>query len=481
MSKHSIEFSSRSVHADHNLMSETIEEKFRAVARVHSTRIAISDGRVELSYAEIEKMADRVARGLSHAEIKANEPIVVSVSNTAADISSFLGVWRAGGVVVPIHRSVPKVAFDALTRRIGNRFILDNGIQTISTEVPAERELLNDAGTIIFTSGSTGEPKGVVLSRTRSSAKLEMIRAMSGWSEGENALIGLQLTFSFGQWSTWLTLLNGGCVHLRGRFDPGEYQSLMEAEKIQRIPIVPTMLRQLLESGDNSAYSGQFMAGGEPLPAALGQRLHNAYPSAGIGDIYGLTETGTSDFFVQPADYDRLAGSIGHAGLHIRWRIASDTQELEINTPWNMLGYLDAPELTQSVMVDGWFRTGDLVEEMESGALRLLGRAKDVILRSGNKISPLEVEAAFLQHHDVNAALVTGVSDQQRGEAIHLALKLRSGSATSLETLRAEAANFLEVFKLPDVVHLVDELPCGSTGKADRKIFRHLIETKKLK
>jgi long-chain acyl-CoA synthetase len=382
-------------------------------------------------------------------------------------------------VVVPIHRSVPKKAFDVLTKRIASRFILDNEIQTISNQVPPRRDLLNEAGTIIFTSGSTGEPKGVVLSKARSSSKLEMIQSMSGWGEGENALIGLQLTFSFGQWATWLTLLNGGCVHLRGRFDPSEYQSLMETGKIQRFPAVPTMLRHLLELGGDAAFNGQIMAGGEPLPAALGQRLRRAYPRAGIGDIYGLTETGTSDFFVKPVDYDRFAGSIGHAGHNIRWRIAPDTQELEIHTPWKMLGYLDAPELTQSVMTDGWFRTGDLVEEMESGALRLLGRAKDLILRSGNKISPLEVEAAFLQHHDVVAALVTGVNDPERGEAIHLALVLRSGSQISPDTLRTEATDYLEAFKLPDVIHLVDELPCGNTGKSDRKAFRRLIEAKK--
>jgi len=456
-------------------LAETIDQKFRVISKEHSARTAISDGRTTLSYGEVLIASDHAAHQLSRVGLKENEPVVVRVSNIASDISAFLAVWQAGGVVVPIHRSMPPAAFATLTARLGNRFILDKDIQAASSTPPVERTLLKEAGTIIFTSGSTGEPKGVVLSRERASTKLGMIQEMTHWSAGENALVGLQLTFSFGQWATWLTLLNGGCVHLRGRFDATEFQSLLETGDVQRFPVVPTMLRHLLELGGPQSFNGQVMAGGEPLTAALGRDIRAAYPAAGLGDIYGLTETGTSDFFVQAADYELLAGTIGRPGDGVDWRINQLNQELEIRSPWQMLGYLDAPDLTLNSMRDGWFRTGDLAAEEPSGAIRLIGRAKDMIHRSGNKISPLEIEAVFLRHEAVKEALVVGVQDPNRGEAIHLAIVQHPEKQTTTDVLRDWAANYLERFKLPDAIHFLDELPSGSTGKADRGVLRRLI------
>lgn len=458
-------------------MSESIEQQFRAAAKLDPARDAVSDGHTTLTYGEVLAAADRGAHGLSRAGLKDGEPVVVPVSNMAADIAAFLAVWRAGGVVVPLHRAAPKAAVDALTTRLANRFALDREVNTISRDPPPRCALLTEAGTIIFTSGSTGEPKGVVLSSARAAAKLAMIQTMTDWRTGENALIGLQLTFSFGQWATWLTLLNGGCVHLRSRFDVVEFQALLQAGVVQRFPAVPTMLRHLLELGGNASFKGHIMLGGEPLLAGLGHRVRAAYPVAGLSDIYGLTETGTSDFFVRPADYDRFAGTIGRAGDGIDWRIDVESQELIIHSPWRMLNYLDAPDLTAAAMHDGWFRTGDLAEEAPSGTVRLIGRVTDLINRSGNKISPLEVEAVFMRHESVAAAMAVGIEDPARGEAVHLAIILRPGHQTAPATLKAWAADYLERFKLPDSIHLVDELPSGSTGKADRRALRQLIES----
>ena len=457
-------------------MTDTIDQQFRATAAAEAARPAVDDGETELTYAALNAAADAAARSLAAAGLEAHEPVVALVAHRAADVAAFLAIWRAGGVVVPIHRSQPKAAFRGLCERLGNRFVLDGGLATLSRPPPARRALLDGAGTIIFTSGSTGAPKGVVLAADRARAKLAMIQAMTGWRAGENALIGLQLTFSFGQWATWLTLLNGGTVHLRGRFDAAEVHGLVASGAIRRYPAVPTMLRHLLDRG-GGAFAGRIMAGGEPLAAALGRRVREAYPAAGLGDIYGLTETGTSDFFVRPEDYDSLAGTIGRAGDGIQWRIDAGSQELEIRSPWRMRGYLDAPEETARALRDGWFRTGDLASADATGAVRLIGRAGDQINRAGNKISPLEVEAAFLDHADVAAALAAGAADPDRGQAVHLAVVLRPGADVAAAALTEWAAERLARYQLPDAIHFVDELPSGATGKADRRALRRLIET----
>ncbi len=100
-----------------------------------------------------------------------------------------------------------------------------------------------------------------------------------------------------------------------------------------------------------------------------------------------------------------------------------------------------------------------------------------MIIRSGNKISPLEVETVFMRHDSVAAALATGIEDPARGEAIHLAIVQRTGHNAAPDALRAWAGDYLDRFKLPDAIHLVDELPTGVTGKADRRALRRLIES----
>jgi malonyl-CoA/methylmalonyl-CoA synthetase len=221
------------------------------------------------------------------------------------------------------------------------------------------------------------------------------------------------------------------------------------------------------------------MAGGEVLPAELGRRLLAHWPMAGLGDIYGLSETGTSDFFIAPETYDTAAGSIGRPGDGIETRIAEDG-ELRIRSPWRMVGYLDAPEATAAAFdSDGYFRTGDLATRDAHGNTRLIGRAKELINRGGMKVAPLEVEAALGAHPDVAACLVAGVPDTATGEAVvACVVPTRSVDAEprcDTEQLREWLGERLERYKVPSQILLVDSLPTGRTGKADRGAVRALF------
>jgi malonyl-CoA/methylmalonyl-CoA synthetase len=444
-----------------------IEALVRRAAQGRPDAVAVDDGTQALSYADLVAAADRGALALTAAGMQDGEPVIVPVSGRAADVAAFLAVWRAGGAAVPLHRTTPQGVADGLRARLGARLMMEEAPTRIA-DGAARR--LEGAGTVMFTSGSTGIPKGVVLSAARAADKLAMIERMTGWQEGERSVIALQLTFSFGQWATWLTLSRGGRVDLRGRFDAGEILAL--SATATRLPAAPTMLRRLAEAG-GAPFAGTIMAGGEPLQAALGARVRAAFPAAGLGDIYGLTETGTSDFFVQPSEYDALAGTIGRAGQGVDWRLG-DGGELQIRSPWGMLGYLDAPDLTEEARPDGWFGTGDLASD-DGGVVRLIGRAKDLVIRSGNKVAPLEVEGVFLGHPDVAAALAAGMPDPDRGEALHLAVVARAGVTLDAQALRAWAAERLERWKLPDAVHVMADLPTGATGKADRGALRKLV------
>lgn len=453
----------------------TIDQLFCQTAETLPQATAIDDGIETLTFAEVQERARSVAASLAATGVAAAEPVAVMVANRAQDLAAFLGVWMAGAVVVPVHQTTPAPARSRLFARLANRFLIDGKVRTIGHRQPPVRPLLDQAGTIIFTSGSTGQPKGVVLSHERAASKLAMIGRMTDWQAGENTLMSLQLTFSFGQWASWLTLVNGGCVHLRSRLDADGFHALLDSGKVSRFPAVPTMLRRLLDTGRDSSFAGCIMAGGEALHPALGTRLRSAFPHARLGDIYGLTETGTCDFFVAPDAYDSLAGTIGTAGEQIQWRLAPDTGELQIRSPWQMLGYLDEPAMTDDATVDGWFRTGDLAMRGAGESVRLIGRARDIIVRSGNKIAPLEIEAVFIRHPAVRAALVAGVSDGEGVESIHMAVVVDPAQPCTGEQLREWALTRLERYKLPEFIHFVDELPGGHTGKADRRAFQQRV------
>jgi long-chain acyl-CoA synthetase len=406
------------------------------------------------------RAADLRAKGLN-----TFEPVVVPVDNRPADLIDLIGVWLAHGVAVPVHRATPPAARAALERRLGNRFALDRPAE-LQAAGSQDRPELEGASTIVFTSGSTGDPKGVVLRADRQAAKLEMIRRQTGWQDGARTLLALQLTFSFGQWVTLLTLISGGTLVLPERLSVDAVADTLADGGIDRLPAVPTLLRGLLPQTKAQSFSGTVMAGGEVLPAELGHRLRAHWPQAGLGDIYGLSETGTSDFFVSPDDYGAAAGSIGTPGAGIETRIAEDG-ELRIRSPWRMIGYLDAPEATAAAFdSDGYFRTGDLARVDSQGHTQLIGRAKELINRGGMKVAPLEVEAALAEHPDVAACLVTGIPDRSTGEAVVACVV--PARELDTERLRSWLGERIERYKVPSRILLVDSLPTGRTGKADR-------------
>jgi len=435
-----------------------------------------SDG--DFSYAELERRVAEVARALALRGSVADEPVAVRVGNRALDLAGFLGVWRAGGVAVPIHRTTPERVTAELLQRSRARFLVEAGEVFVPDPLrgaPPPRPLLAGAALVIFTSGTTGTPKGVVLTHEAFTGKLATIDSVFPFTAETRTLLLLQLTFSFGQWVSLLTLHRGGALILHERFEAERALAALAEERVGRLGIVPTMMRALLPSlaGSAIAHDGVprlFMAGGETMAAGLSRAWRAGLPGAALADIYGLTETSTCDFYLPPADQDRYPGTIGTPMPRVEFAILDG--ELAIKTPFIMAGYLDEPELTAAAFRDGYFRTGDLAEVKQEGRVRLVGRAKELIHRAGNKVSPLEVERAFLEHPEVREALATGLPDARLGEAIHLLIVPAAGARPKPEALRAWASQRLERYKLPDAIHFGAAIPLGRTGKADRAALR---------
>lgn len=408
------------------------------------------------------------------------EPVIVPVSGRAGDVAAMLAVVAAGGVAVPLHRRAhPDTAAHAWGAT-GARFGLDalaGGaalVERRGAAPPPPRPLLEGAAFITFTSGSTGRPKGVVLSGDRMLGKLRALARALRFPAGGSAMVPLQLTFSFGQWVTFLTLMQGGTVHLTERFDPATVQDRLARDAIGHLAAVPTMLRMIPPQPGPAL---RILTGGEAVRPDLRQRLLDNWPAAEIFSIYGLTESGTSDLILHDVAGAGVVDSLGEPSPGVETRLDPDSGELLLRTPYGMLGYLDMPAETAAAHADGWLRTGDVARQAADGRLVLSGRLKELINRAGNKVSPLEVESLFAGHPGVEAVLATGVSDARLGEAIHLLVVPRAGSAPPTpESLRDWASGRIDRFKLPDHIHLAEALPLGGTGKADRGALRRRLE-----
>jgi long-chain acyl-CoA synthetase len=437
-------------------------------APVESTDGARDSGEALLALAgQIEAVLK--AQGVAN-----TEPVLLRMGNRPVDLAALLGIWRADAVAVPLQLSAAPATCDRIKAQTGARFVLDGArLDVIATAPPPARPLLREAALVMFTSGSTGLPKGAVVGHQRLADKLSVLDRLLRFEQSDTVLLPLQLTFIFGLWVSLLALMSGTRLVLVPKFSNEAMARGLENATI--LGGVPSMFRALLaETPPPALKLRKILTGGEVLPPHLAARIR-AYSPAAIHDLFGLTETGTCDFHCGPADQPQGFGTIGRSTEQIEFRVATDG-ELQIRSPFGMLGYLDDPALTAASFVDGYFRTGDLARVTDDGYVALIGRAKDIISRGGTKIAPLEIDHLLAQHPGVAAALCAGVPDERLGEVIHAVVVPRKGTALDTAALREWLLARTERYKVPETFYVRDALPSGSTGKADRRAIARMAD-----
>jgi long-chain acyl-CoA synthetase len=470
-------------------------------ARSAADRLALVGEGVQISYTALLDGARGIAEALRGVGIGDDEPVLVNCSNHPLDFVAFLGVWMARAVVVPVHRASPTGVIDSIQAKAACRVRIDmlagvqpaQQIEALSPPVLRDaerRRLLTGAALVLFTSGSTGLPKGAVLSHAAFFGKLEQNQHVFGLAPSTVTLLVLNNTFSFGIWVALLTLLHGGRLVTHARFSTLAFLASLATDGVTFVGVVPTMIRATFAALD-AAFLDVFRArtlaagtlrtvviGGEPLGADLSAKLRAWLTPAQLYDVYGLTETSTSDFILDPADYTAKPGTIGKAARGVAYRVQHEPAEagghaaageLQLKTPYIMEGYLGDPALTDAAFQDGWFHTGDLVTGDAEGFVSIVGRSKELILRGGNKITPLEVERALCRCPGVAAAMVAGVPDAVLGQKISAVLVAAPGAKLEAGPIRMRLAAMLEKYKHPDACYVGTELPTGRTGKLDRR------------
>ena len=335
----------------------------------------------------------------------------------------------------------------------------------------------DDVAVILFTSGTTGRPKGAELTVSNLLAAGDISARLSESTSEDRVGTGLPLFHVFGQSAVLMSALTAGAtVSLLARFSADAMLDMLRRDRLTIMCGVPTMWNAMLHSAGAVA-AADFaqlrlaVSGGASLPAEVARIFQEKFGCT-LLEGYGLTETTAIATF---SGATAPPGTVGRAVFDTEVQIRdlagkpvdpNTAGEVYIKGPTVMRRYHNRPDATTEVLsADGWLRTGDIAEMDAEGNLRIVDRAKDLIIRGGYNVYPSEVEAVLYEHPDIVEAAVVGIPHEHYGEEVAAVVVVSPGSRRDGPAITAWSRERLSAYKIPRVVQFVDELPKGSTGK----------------
>ncbi|MGH9172241.1 MAG: class I adenylate-forming enzyme family protein [Acidimicrobiales bacterium] len=380
---------------------------------------------------------------------------------------------------------------------------LARGRRTDATELPAVDIAPDDNATIFYTSGTTGQPKGALGTQRNICTNLLSIAfvvARNGLMSGsENAkserqiayLLTVPLFHATGCHSMLIgnTAAGGKLVMMR-RWNAERGLELIERERVTVFGGVPTMVWQVLDSPDFSKTDTSSITnvsyGGAPAAPELVKRIKQHFPGGTPSNGYGLTETSSVTSMNTGADYVARPDSCGPPVPVCDVKVVGEdgepvpvgmTGELWIKGPNVVRGYWNKPEATASSFTDGWLHTGDVARLDGDGFIYIVDRAKDMVIRAGENVYSVEVEAALFEHPAVADVAVIGVPHDVLGEEVGAVVVLRPGFDATIAELQAHVAERIASFKVPAHIWFSpDPLPTNPAGKVlKRELRTHVL------
>ncbi len=480
-----------------------------ARARLHGQRVGIVEANAGYSYADLLAASARLATGLLAGRSDLNEARVAFL--TPPDytyVATQWGIWRAGGVAVPLATSHPPAEWEyvlqdslaelvvvaptfatalvPVAERMGLRVLawpalegMDPG--TLPSITPERRSMM------LYTSGTTGRPKGVVTTHANLASQVTSLVDAWGWESSDRVLLVLPLHHLHGILNVLTCSLWAGAVcEMHPAFDADAVWDRLASGELTVFMAVPTVYRKLIAAWEAAPPARQraltagsaglrlMVSGSAALPVQTLERWR-ALTGHTLLERYGMTEIGMA--LSNPLEGNRRPGFVGVPLPGVEVRLVDESgNEVPLATPGEIvirggnvfLEYWGRPDETRAAFRDGWFRTGD-VAVLEDGAYRILGRSSvDIIKTGGYKVSALEIEEVLRTHPDIVECAVVGIADAEWGERVAASVEVRSGGSLDLETLKVWAKQRLAPYKVPRALRVVAALPRNAMGKVTK-------------
>jgi long-chain acyl-CoA synthetase len=489
-------------------MSLSLASILAESARKYPERTAVVMGEERIAYAQLWAQALGVAADLRERGVGPGDAVALLMPNVPDFPRAYYAILALGGVVVPVHALLTPDEIAYVLRDSGAKLLIGHPMlasgpagaeraaiqymdmvrQAHHDKGPSEaisialRDAQDDA-VVLYTSGTTGKPKGAVLTHLNmvmnaTICAFDLFEAR----EGDVSLCALPLFHSFGQTCVMNAGFRAGItIVLMPRFDGVAALDHMVRENVSIFAGVPTMYVALLEAAKNDPRRPplrKLNSGGASLPVPVLERVQETF-GVQVEEGYGLSETSPVATFNQRA-IGVKAGSVGTPIWGVDVAIADAAVEERIEMlPTGEKGeivirghcvfsrYLNNPEATAAVKVDGWFRTGDIGAMDQDGFVYILDRKKDLILRGGFNVYPREVEEQLLRHPAVAQAAVVGIPHDVHGEEVCAVIVLHENARGQVdrESIVMWARENMAKHKYPRLVHFVDAFPLGPSGK----------------
>ena len=467
-------------------------------ARTTPQRVAIRFLGQDLTYAELDSRATRLAAGLAARGLRRGDRLATLTTTSPDHVATFFACARLGVALQPIswRLASAEVAYqleDAepslllasddyaeLARKAGTKVeIARIGDPTLEADGEVEDVARDDDPLLlVYTSGTTGKPKGALLSHANCFWTNLSFDRTTSLRDGDVVLQVLP-QFHVGGWNVQplLAWWKGATVVLEPAFDAARALDLIAEHGVTTMMGVPaTYLFLAHEPGFAVADLSSLrlaVVGGAPMPEALLE----TWIARGIEIVqgYGLTEAAPNVLCLPPEEATRKLGFAGKPYPHVDVALrdadtgalveGTGTGELVVRGPNVFAGYWRNAEATEAAFADGWLLTGDVAERDAEGFYRIAGRIKDMVISGGENVYPAEIEDVLHAHPAVLEAAVVGVPDERWGEACAAFVVLREGSNVGTEELQRLCRDQLARFKVPKTFAFVDALPRSSMGK----------------
>lgn len=472
--------------------------------------ITVPDG-PDATYAQFGERIERAAELLAGAGMQPGRAVSIALPNGLEFMVAFLAVARAGAIAAPLNPAYTADEFKFYMEDAEAQLVIlpqgdhpareaaaelgvptvdaalddDGGISlsrngdalTVRRDAPAPSP--DDVALFLHTSGTTSRPKGVPLTHGNLMASIKNIADTYALTPDDVAMVVMPLFHVHGLIGVSLsTLSTGGSLVIPPRFSASRFWGEQRDSGATWYSAVPTIHQILLARADaedapHSSFRLIRSCSAALAPAVFDQL--EARFGAPVLEAYGMTEAAhqMSSNLLPPGK--RSPGTVGK-GTGVDIAIMDDDgnllsagaqSEVVIRGANVTHGYHNNPDANAEAFTNGWFRTGDQGFLDADGTLTLTGRIKELINRGGEKISPLEVDAALLEHPSVAEAVCFGVPDTMYGEVVRAAVVVSAD--TDEAAIRAYCGEHLASFKVPDRVYIVENLPRTATGKIQRR------------